>query len=129
MRMAVVAAPLLGLGGCSLADLFSPGDRVCTLEYRMGLTIEVRDAGTGEPAAAGALGVARTGTYEEVLQGGRPGQDDALVLVGLGERPGTYAVEITRAGYETWAVEGVRIRHDDCHVIPVRLVARLQPIE
>src|SRR5688500_9215973 len=104
-KAAVAAGLVFGSSGCGVAELFAP-DRVCTLEYRMGLTVEVRDARTGAPAAAGALGVAGTGTYEEVLQ--EAGPEGALLLLGLGERPGTYLVEISRAGYEPWAAEGVR---------------------
>jgi len=45
------------------------------------------------------------------------------------ERPGTYAVEVTAAGYTPWRVEGIKVvkEADACgHVVPRSLVARLR---
>jgi hypothetical protein len=89
-----------------------------------GLNVEVRDSVTNAPAAEGARGVARNGSQEEVLQpmvGANPG----LTLIGAWERPGTYTIEIAKAGYQTWRRTGVTVTKDECHVQPVRLEARL----
>ena len=45
---------------------------------------------------------------------------------GAGERAGTYSVTVQRLGYRVWRNDGRRVREDECHVIPVRVNARLQ---
>ena len=48
-------------------------------------------------------------------------------LVAAGERAGTYAVTVTRDGYEAWTRFDVEVDEDECHVIPVTLLAELEP--
>jgi hypothetical protein len=58
--------------------------------------------------------------------------DPALTTVTLFEgselRAGRYTVEVQKAGYRTWRIEGVRLKEDDCrHPIAVHLNAQLIP--
>ena len=118
------AAPLvfgaLLTGAC--LDVTNPNP--CSPGGVYGLTVAVRDSVTGLPAVAQASGVARSGSYEEVLSG-IFGND--LHLVGAVERPGVYEVTITKAGYETWTRAGVSVLAGVCHVTPAIFEAKLQP--
>ena len=86
----------------------------CTDEWVYGLRVEVRDAVTGAPAAAGALIVARDGSYADTLQ-----IADSLLAFGAGERGGTYSLTITKTGYRTWQSSDIRVTRNECHVNPV----------
>jgi hypothetical protein len=76
------------------------------------------DDATGA-AIESPTGLARDGPFVEQLQsfGGQ--------LSGAFEREGTYDVWVTAPGYQTWLRENVTVGADECHVIPVRLTARL----
>ncbi len=114
----------LGIFCCLLAGACDTAEPVlCTLEARPGIEIEVRDAVTGEAAAAGAVGIATENAFADTLMAFSDGVP--LVLTGLYERAGTYEVLITKAGYHAWRVSGVKIERDECHVKTVRLEARL----
>jgi len=119
LRSAVLA---LLAGSLSLAaacnNVTNGGDRACTLEARAGINVTVVDDATGAAITNGS-GVAREGTFVEQLQsfGGQLG--------GAYEREGTYDVSVTAPGYQTWLREDVTVGADECHVIPVRLTARL----
>ncbi len=114
-----LAIPLIAaaLAGCA-ED--STGPIACTEEFRYGITIEVRDGGTGEPAALGAEGTLTEGDYVEALM---VFGDDTML--GAGERAGTYDVLITKPGFEDWTASRVTVTADECHVQPVALQANL----
>ena len=117
MRSMAFLAVLLGIvAACN--NVTGGGDRACTLEARAGINVTVVDdatgAGIGNPS-----GTAREGAFVEQLQGFN-GQ-----LAGAFEREGTYDVWVTAPGYQTWLRENVTVAADECHVIPVRLTARL----
>lgn len=111
----------LGLSACNLVD---PG--ACTTEAVPTMVVEVRDAETGAPAAAGAHGYAEEAAFKADLIGPDAGAD-ALHLYGPFERAGTYRVTVMKAGYVTWQQEGVQVSRDECHVRTVHLRADLQP--
>ena len=94
---------------------------VCTREARPGIVVEVRDSLTGAPRVSGTVGIAREASYVDTLHG-----SDSL-LSGVHERPGTYTVELTNPGYMNWRRESVRVEAGECHVVTVRLLARLVP--
>lgn len=116
---------VIPVGAASLAACGddSTGPIACTEEFRYGVTIEVRDGGTGEPAAVGAEGTLTEGDYVEALM--VFGEDRML---GAGERAGTYDVLITKPGYEAWSASPVTVTADECHVHPVSLQANLVPV-
>jgi 6,7-dimethyl-8-ribityllumazine synthase len=102
---------------------------VCTDILVAGLVVEVRDATTSEPAAFGARGEIRDGSYVEMLQvegGGTVDPATALRLVGAWERPGVYSVVVRKEGYRDWTVSGVLVEADACHVLRVTLRAALE---
>jgi hypothetical protein len=120
-----IALPALGvllpalLTGCDIVD---PG--ACTTDIQPGIIVEVRDAATQAPAAAGATGTARDGSFTGDLRPTDP-SGNALELEGAAERPGTYVVTVDKPGYQQWKRENVRVRDASCHVHTVTLEANL----
>lgn len=110
------------LTGCQM--LFDT--RLCTTDVRFGIVVEVRDAVTGAPAATSARLTVRDGEYVETVETPWPATD-ALILQAAAERRGTYDVTVQKSGYLDWTRADVRVREDECHVIPVQLDARLPP--
>jgi hypothetical protein len=97
----------------------------CDTGIAPAVVVEVLDANTGEPAAAGALGTVRDGSYMDSLYQYRSAGGVPLALAGADERPRTYTVTIEKVGYETWAVTGVRVEDSNCHVETAFLSAEL----
>ena len=96
----------------------------CNLNLVYGLTIVVTDSSTGAPLGGVQTVVeVRDGAYMETLPEIFPNE-----YSGAGERPGTYSVKVQRPGYRVWQNDGVRVRKDECHVIPVTVNARLQAL-
>lgn len=121
MRFAFIFATATLTGACN------PFIGACTQELRPGLVVEVRDAGTGAPAADGARLIARDGDYVETVEG--PPVPGMTFLQAAGERAGKYTVTIQKAGYQDWTRSNIWVRDDGCHVSTARLEARLQPAQ
>ena len=93
----------------------------CNLNLVYGLIIVVTDSSSGAPlGGVETIVEVRDGAYVDTLP---PFGNE---YSGAGERPGTYSVKVQRSGYRVWQSSGIRVREDDCHVIPVRVSARLQ---
>lgn len=124
-------------GGLALVALLaaacSPGDVTCPNEgARHPILVEVRDATTGEPAAAGATGSIRARDGSATIFPFIPGVELVLLppLEALG-RHGTYDVVVRKAGYRDWERNGVYARgSDSCGgtVTTVTLQADLEPL-
>ncbi|MFW6040040.1 MAG: hypothetical protein ACOC9N_03075 [Gemmatimonadota bacterium] len=108
--------------GCDLVS--AP---VCTTSVEPGIVVEVYHADTGEPAAEGARGRVRDGTFSDSLwvHGARDGRLHSLA--GAWERAGTYEVEVVKEGFLTWTREDVEVEEGECHVRTVELRADLVP--
>ena len=122
MTAAPAAVRLLAVLGAALLCTACGTTEPCTTEAVPGIRVELREAGTGLPAAAGATVVAHEGTFEETLL-----RLDDLAFEGLVERAGTYRIVATKPGYGTIDSTGVRIEQDRCHVRLVTLRLELQP--
>ena len=114
--LALLVSSLALMAACN--NLTGYDNRVCTADARAGINVTVVDDATGA-AIGNASGVARDGAYIEQLQAFNGN------IFGAFEREGTYEVSVTAPGYQTWLRENVIVRADECHVIPVRLTARL----
>jgi len=126
MKRSVSAAlclTLLAAVGCS----GSPSG-VCTLEFRYGLSVYVKDSLTGAGIASGASLVARDGAFKDSVShpSGSP-ELNALPLLTAGERAGTYQISVSKPGYLPWSRSNVRITANECHVNPASITALLQP--
>jgi hypothetical protein len=121
MRRSLARVALFALvPALSSCDLLPGG--ACTAEARAGINLVVSDSVTGAPAAAGAIGVARDGTYADTLV-----SLDGHTMAGAWERPGIYTVSVSKTGYVAWTLGGVRVSDGGCHVQGVMLEARLKP--
>jgi hypothetical protein len=118
--LAFVAGLILCAAGCG--DTTGPG--ICTAQYVYGLNVEVRDALSHEPAAAGAMITASDGAYVDTLRV----MPDGLLALGAGERAGVYTLTIRKPGYQVWESIGIRVDRDRCHVHPVVLQVGIQPL-
>jgi hypothetical protein len=98
---------------------------VCNYNLVYGLTIVVTDSANGNPLVGlETIVEARDGAYVDTLE-----QVSASEYSDARERAGTYSVRVQRLGYRTWETNGIRVRQGECHVIPVRLNARLQAFD
>jgi hypothetical protein len=129
LTTAALGAALL-LPGCGVLDLLDPV--ICAAVISRAVEVEVRDARTGEPAADGALGIARSGNFAETLQVigwiAHPSPRAAVVLGGVEERPGVYSVSVEKPGYQRWERTGVVAERGRCGVITANLIANLEPV-
>jgi hypothetical protein len=126
LRPLAVIGLALAPAGC---DLFAP--EACTMDARLGIVVEIRDATTDAYIADQATAMVVEGSFRDSLRlvgRVRVGEDFVgTTKGGIHERAGTYAVEVTAPGYSPWERTGVRVRRDECHVRTASLVARLQP--
>ena len=96
------------------------------------MTVEIRDAATGLPAAYRASLTIQSSTHTETRKDESAPTADSLrvrtLFAGLDE-PGTYTVTVSRPGYATWTKTGVVARATDCGVTQgVLLQVALQPL-
>jgi hypothetical protein len=123
----LLLAPLglapLGLAACGLP--FSP-DRMCTLEYRPGLLVHVRDAATHWPISGGATVVARDGAFVDTLHHADfTVSGDVLSLAGAYERAGTYSVRVEHPGYIPLEWPEAVVSDGPCGIRTLALIANL----
>lgn len=123
---AVLVSALLAVAGCGN----DPIAFACTDEARPSVMVIVLDSVSGIGLAAGATVVLQDGTYSDSAVSGTgfpmPG-DSAFYATNTYERVGTYTVRVRRPGYALWQRQDVRVTKDRCHVVTVRVRARLQP--
>ena len=113
-----VFALAAGLGACDSTS--SP--LVCTAEFVYGVQITAVDSATNQALTEGVSGSLVDGTFTEamILAGN--------ILLGAGEREGTYTATVEASGYATWNRSDIVVTADPCHVIPVELEAQLQAL-
>lgn len=98
----------------------------CTPSVDPGILIRVTDNASGNPISCGARALVTAGTYSETLDNPPgPGCLDALMLSAAFERPDTYAVTVSKAGYLDFIINDVVVTAGVCHVIAVTVEARL----
>jgi len=127
VRWPVILLVGLGVGACGVFT--SPNNGVmCTMEFRYGLAVYVKDSVTAAPAASGATLIARDGVWADTVSFAAGNASlDGLGLNTAGERAGTYTLTVRKAGYHDWVKSGVVVTADECHVHPVAVTALLVP--
>ncbi len=99
---------------------------VCTASLEAGIRIHVTDSASGNPISCGARAMVTAGTYSEAVDNpSGPGCFDTAMLMAAFERPGTYAVTVSKAGYLDFAINDVVVTAGVCHVNTVTVEARL----
>lgn len=112
---------VLAASGCDALPL------ACTAEARAAVSVEIRDSATSAPLADGTIAAVTEGPYTDTLTLCGWSGSVGLTRCGAWERAGTYAVQVTRPGYQPWSRTGVSVTRDACHVRGVALQALLQP--
>jgi len=98
----------------------------CTEEARPGLSVSVTDSLLGAAEFRELSVVARDGDHRDsVFQSVYPGSPFNGPVSLAYERAGTYDVTVRAQGYALWAVGGVVVERDACHVVTVPLTARM----
>ncbi len=95
-----------------------------------GVQITVVDSITGKAPVGTAVLILTEGEYTESAQATLQVSNGTLIVAGAHERPGTYSLRITVAGYQPWTASGVRVSESGrCdEVETVKLTARLRPV-
>jgi len=119
------------LGSAALVGC-SPANIVCPQIAAPAILLEVREDGTGAPAANGARGVVEDGGYVDSLRvvgwSGPPAPETELYMAAAFDRPGTYSVRLEKAGYQTWIRTNIVVGTDDCGTQQVQFATKLVPI-
>jgi hypothetical protein len=108
------------------------GDKVCTLQPRYSVVVDVVDSVTNVSLAHRSSLIVDSffgGVYDSVYhEASNPNDSLHLNPLRSGHQyGGTFEVRVRRAGYQTWTKKGVRVEGDDCGAsYPALLVARLQ---
>lgn len=99
--VAAIALPV-AVAGCAVD---------CPLGIQPGIVVEVREAGSGRPAASGALGLVFRGTVvADTLWSYRAEYDtSAATLTSRRIGTGRYRVTIERPGFATWTRDNVDV--------------------
>jgi len=113
---AVVALVAAGCGD-------EPNPVICTAIAVAALNVTVVDAATNQPICDAEV-TATDGGFRETLPV-FPGSGTVCRYSGPFERPGTYAVAVSRSGYPAVVQSGIRVTSDECHVIGVPITIRL----
>ena len=121
--MRIPPLPTIGIVAMAAVSLSCKSPvQVCNLNFVYGLTVVVTDSVSGTPLVGLETRVEiRDGAYVDTLEQMTPTE-----YLGAGERAGTYSVKVQRSGYRVWLSNGIRVREDECHVIPVQVNARIQ---
>ena len=110
----------------------SPASISCPQIPAPAILLEVRESGTGNPAANGAKGVVEDGAYIDSLKvvgwSGPPAPETELLMAAAFDRPGTYSIRLEKPGYQTWVRAGVVVGTDDCGTQQAQIVTQLVPI-
>lgn len=121
------------LAGCSGGGIVTS---VCTTELRSSLAVNVVDATTEAPAAAGATVIVEGSMLQAPFKSvfvrdsleAEPPVSELTAHVWYEDQTcvGTYGVVVRKSGYSDWARQGIKLRGDACHVTtPQTVVARL----
>lgn len=104
-------------------DNFYPTN--CTEVYVYGLKVTVNDVMSNAIITDGLTVTSKGGNYEEQLMR----LENYDFFVGVGEREGTYLIEITSNDYQMFTSANIIVSktEDDCHVITKELEFALQP--
>lgn len=124
----LTAVAVLGatfVAGSCLRELEAP--IACTAVAYAGIYVSVQDRfDDAPPPFVGIWARAVQGTYRDSTTESFTNNATGAVTVALAyERKGTYDVTVHADGYVDFQQNGVLVTADECHVVPVEIVARL----
>lgn len=101
LRFVVAIGLLVAVAGCVVT---------CPTVASPSIDVEVREAGSGRPAASGALGLVFRGTVVvDTLRSYAENDTSAVTLTSWGIGTGRYRVTIERPGFEIWTRDNVDV--------------------
>jgi M61 glycyl aminopeptidase/Peptidase M61 N-terminal domain len=119
MRWHVLLSAIAGLWGLTACDILDP--KSCTQDVVFGIQVEVVDS-AGTPIVGHLSGYVLQSSFSQPMEWFGDNR-----LWGAAERPGTYSVVVTAAGYQPWAESGLVVKKGECHVEAVARTATLAP--
>jgi hypothetical protein len=136
LRQVLVLAPPALLGRLTLTPMVALAGCVDNLAIcvnsssgESAIIVQIRDAVTGTPLAAGARGAIRDGEYVDSLRPPSPDASGRALALSAGEgRPGTYTVTVVHPGYQTWQQSSVVVVIGNCGLASQVLHADLEPL-
>jgi hypothetical protein len=102
---------------------------VCTVLLQPAIQLTVVDSASGQSALLRAINISiRSGGLRDTVFVPSISAGAPPFTVGLAyERPGSYDLTVSAAGYREWTRSGVVATNDLCHVVTVPITARLVP--
>jgi hypothetical protein len=97
--------------GLALSVVVAGCGATCPLGIYPGIIVEVREAGSGRPAASGALGLVFRGTVvADTLRSYNVENDTSAVRLSSSRiKTGRYRITIERPGFTTWTRDNVDV--------------------
>lgn len=123
LRIAVGVVMSVSLAGC---DAVSRVLGACDDVAAFGIGVAVVDSVSNVSLVNGTTVRVQDGTFSDsaAIAG-----DSSLMFSPriwmVPDRPGTYSIGVTHAGYRDWTASNVRVVKDGCHVTPVLVDAHL----
>ena len=118
--------------GCAVASGCNLADVSCPQIAAPAVLLQIREAGTGFPAADGARGIVQDGTYSDSLRvvAWEPpaAPDTKLYMAAAFDRPGTYSVTLEKQGYQTFQQAGVVVGTNECGTEQAQITVMLVPV-
>lgn len=123
VRCLALVGLAMAIGGCVSTT------EVCNAILRASIQVDVVDAATNAPAAAGSTVVLQSSSWRDSVAA--PIGPDSLLTAAVWHEdragPGDYAVTVYKPGYQAWTQSSIRIGSSGCHVSgPTRLTAMLR---
>ena len=112
---------VMGASPCLLSGCTSGG---CNDAGAYGVVAFVVDGATGERVCSAFVSIS-DGAYTETLHMGAGGDGHACAYCGAIERPGTYALGVTAAGYQPAQQDNIVAGAGRCHVQTATVTVRL----
>ncbi len=124
MKRVIVVSMIVIFWACNTDDDKTEDPVFCTLEARPGIEVRVKDASDEMFLVEGVEIVITDGDYKETLTS----FSDNNTFFGAYERTGTYSIEVSKNGYQTYTSTAVKVDKDICHVITENLEITLEKI-
>ncbi len=101
-----------------------PTQQNCTLEAEPAVVVQLTDAGTSQPVSGATITLSEGLTYSVVMAEGSAG-----VYSGAFERPGTYDLAISAAGYTPQTVSAITAPSGPCGPVTQQVQVAMSPTD
>jgi len=112
----------IGMLACGAAACDPTG---CIQPSIEGIEVNFVDAAGGVVVTTEARVIATSGSFADTVRVTAAAPSVVTKMYAVPDRPGTYTVRVSAAGYSDWVQEGVRVGDNGCTVKQVSVLARL----